>query len=162
MNVWLALHFPLAPKRSGVCPILKKAATQIESYFTAGFTDFSLPLELWGTPFQTTVWKAVAKIPAGETRSYADIAASIGRPRAVRAVGAAQAANPLPILIPCHRVIGADGTLMGYAGGLDVKQWLLEHEATRSERRMGTVQVQRPRRPPVGPVAKPPFAPPRV
>jgi O-6-methylguanine DNA methyltransferase len=162
MNVWLALHFPLAPKRSGVTPILKKAATQIENYFTAGLADFSLPLELWGTPFQTTVWKAVAKIPAGETRSYADIAAAIGRPRAVRAVGAAQAANPLPILIPCHRVIGTDGTLTGYAGGLDVKQWLLEHEASRSERRQGTVQVQRSRRPPVGPVAKPPSAPPRA
>lgn len=162
MNVWLALHFPLAPKRSGVSPILKKSATQIESYFTAGFTDFSIPLELWGTAFQTTVWKAVAKIPAGETRSYADVAATIGRPRAVRAVGAAQAANPLPILIPCHRVIGTDGTLTGYAGGLDVKQWLLEHEATRSERRLTTARATRPRRPMIGPVAKPPPAPSRA
>jgi methylated-DNA-[protein]-cysteine S-methyltransferase len=162
MNVWLALHFPLAPKRSGVSPILRKAATQIESYFTAGATEFSLPLELWGTPFQTTVWKAVAKIPAGETRSYADIAAVIGRPKAVRAVGAAQAANPLPILIPCHRVIGTNGTLTGYAGGLDVKQWLLDHEAAISDRRLGTVQIPRTRRPIVGPVAKPPSAPSRV
>jgi O-6-methylguanine DNA methyltransferase len=162
MNVWLALHFPLAPKRSGVSPILRKAATQIESYFTAGATEFSLPLELWGTPFQTTVWKAVAKIPAGETRSYADIATVIGRPKAVRAVGAAQAANPLPILIPCHRVIGTNGTLTGYAGGLDVKQWLLDHEAAISERRLAAVQIPRTRRPIVGPVAKPPSAPSRV
>ena len=160
MNVWLALHFPLAPKRSGVSPILKKSATQIESYFTGGFTDFSVPLELWGTPFQTTVWKAVAKIPAGETRSYADVASAIGRPRAMRAVGAAQAANPLPILIPCHRVIGTDGRLTGYAGGLEVKQWLLDHEAVRSERRLSIVQPSRQRRALVGPVAKPPPAPP--
>jgi len=156
MNVWLALHFPLAPKRSGVSPILRKAATQIQGYFTADFTDFSVPLELWGTSFQTTVWKAVAKIPAGETRSYAEIAAAIGRPRAVRAVGAAQAANPLPILVPCHRVIGTDGRLTGYAGGLDVKQWLLDHEAKGTERRLAAVRIERPRRPAMGPVAKPP------
>ena len=156
MNVWLALHFPLAPKRSGVSPILKKAAQQIEAYFTSDASDFSVPVELWGTPFQTSVWKAVAKIPPGSTRSYADVAMMIERPRAVRAVGGAQAANPLPILIPCHRVVGADGSLTGYAGGLDVKQWLLEHEATRVDRRVGTSELARPRRPVGGPIAKPP------
>jgi O-6-methylguanine DNA methyltransferase len=155
MNVWLALHFPLAPKRNGVSPVLKKAAQEIEEYFTGDFSDFSVSLELWGTAFQTEVWKAVARIPPGTTRTYGDIAASIGRPRAVRAVGAAQAANPVPIVIPCHRVVGTDGNLTGYAGGLDVKQWLLEHEAARAERRAGTPAAARPRRPVIGPVAKP-------
>lgn len=155
MNVWLALHFPLAPKRNGVSPVLRKAAQEIEEYFTGDFSDFSVSIELWGTAFQTDVWKAVAKIPTGTTRTYGDIAASIGRPRAVRAVGAAQAANPLPIVIPCHRVLGTDGNLTGYAGGLDVKQWLLEHEAARVERRAGAPAAARPRRPVTGPVAKP-------
>jgi O-6-methylguanine DNA methyltransferase len=155
MNVWLALHFPLAPKRNGVSPILKKAAQQIEDYFTGDGSEFSISLELWGTPFQTEVWKAVARIPPGSTRTYGEIATSIGRPRALRAVGAAQAANPLPIVIPCHRVMRTDGSLTGYAGGLDVKQWLLEHEAARVVRRAGAPAAARPRRPVIGPVAKP-------
>ncbi|RMD83231.1 MAG: methylated-DNA--[protein]-cysteine S-methyltransferase, partial [Candidatus Dadabacteria bacterium] len=129
MAVWLALHFPRAARRSGVSPILRKAATELEAYFTGGLTSFSVPLDLRGTPFQLAVWKAVQAIPYNETRTYGEIARAVGRPKAVRAVGAAQAANPLPILIPCHRVIGADGTLTGYGGGLEIKRWLLEHEA---------------------------------
>ncbi len=129
MNVWLALRFPMASRRVGVTPILRKAASQLEAYFTGGLTEFSLPLDLRGTPFQLAVWRAVATIPYNRTSTYGDIARAIGRPRAVRAVGAAQAANPLPIVIPCHRVIGSNGSLTGYGGGLDAKRWLLEHEA---------------------------------
>jgi O-6-methylguanine DNA methyltransferase len=128
MRVWLALRFPEATVRSGVNPILRKAAAQLQAYFTAGLREFSLPLDLAGTTFQREVWQAVASIPFGETRTYRDIAQAIGRPRAVRAVGAAQAANPLPLVIPCHRVIGSDGSLTGYGGGMEVKRWLLDHE----------------------------------
>lgn len=128
MNVWLALHFPEASRRAGVNPILRKAAAQVEGYFTGRVTTFSVPLEPVGTPFQTAVWKCVTEIPFGITASYQDIARQIQSPSSVRAVGAAQAANPLPILVPCHRVIGTDGDLTGYAGGLVIKRWLLDHE----------------------------------
>jgi O-6-methylguanine DNA methyltransferase len=128
MRVWLALRFPDATVRSGVNPILRKAAAQLQAYFTAGLREFSLPLDLAGTSFQQEVWRAVASIPFGETRTYRDIAEAIGRPRAVRAVGAAQAANPLPLVIPCHRVIGSNGSLTGYGGGTEIKRWLLDHE----------------------------------
>lgn len=162
MNVWLALHFPAAPKRAGVTPILKKASHQIEDYFTGGLREFALPLELWGTPFQTSVWREVAKIPSGETRTYSDIAIAIDNPNAIRAVGSAQAANPLPIVIPCHRVIGTGGRLSGYAGGIEAKQWLLEHEAAQYEREHGSPPKRKPRRPVVGPVARPPSTPSRA
>lgn len=161
LNVWLALHFPMAPKRNGVNPILKRAASEIAAYFTGGLTDFTVAVELWGTPFQTAVWKTVAAIPTAETRTYSEIAAAVGRPKAVRAVGAAQAANPLPIVIPCHRVIAASGQLAGYSGGLAAKQWLLDHELGQRERG-ATVAAPRPRRPVSGPAAKPRPAPPRA
>jgi len=133
LNVWLALHFPMASKRNGVSPILKKACAEIEAYFTAGLTQFTVPYELVGTAFQIDVWRKVAAIRFGETTSYREIASAIGNTRAVRAVGNAQNANPVPILVPCHRVIGSNGNLTGYAGGLELKQWLLEHEAARSK-----------------------------
>jgi methylated-DNA-[protein]-cysteine S-methyltransferase len=88
----------------------------------------AVAVELNGTPFQRKVWEALREIPAGATLSYADLARRIGEPRAVRAVGAANGANPVAVIVPCHRVIGADGTLTGYGGGLDRKQWLLAHE----------------------------------
>ena len=109
MNVWLALHFPASSKRAGVTPILKKAATQLQAYFTSGLTDFSVPVALVGTAFQVDVWKEVASVSFGETCSYRDVADGVGRPRAVRAVGSAQSVNPVPIIVPCHRVIAADG-----------------------------------------------------
>ena len=108
---------------------------QLNTFFCGKNPHFSLHLELHGTPFQQAVWKACAKIPYGETRSYSDIAKMIGNPKAVRAVGTALGANPIPIVIPCHRVIGSNGKLTGFAGGLDLKRALLklENEALGAE-----------------------------
>ncbi len=98
-------------------------------YFTGeiGVLD-TIPVELNGTPFQKNVWQALRRIPGGSTISYAELAKRIGEPSAVRAVGTANGANPVAVIVPCHRVIGSDGRLTGYGGGLDRKQWLLEHE----------------------------------
>jgi methylated-DNA-[protein]-cysteine S-methyltransferase len=101
---------------------------QLREYFQGKRTTFDLKVHPKGTPFQKAVWKALAAIPYGETRSYGEIAKTIGRPAAVRAVGLANGRNPLPIVIPCHRVIGANGQLVGYGGGLPVKQALLDRE----------------------------------
>ena len=101
---------------------------QLREYFQGKRTTFDLTLHPKGTPFQKAVWKALAAIPYGETRSYGDIAKAVGRPAAVRAVGLANGRNPLPIVVPCHRVIGASGRLVGYGGGLAVKQALLDRE----------------------------------
>jgi methylated-DNA-[protein]-cysteine S-methyltransferase len=109
-------------------PVLDDAARQLAAWFAGERTSFDLPLEPKGTPFQIAVWKALREIPYGETRSYRDIAAGLGRPKAVRAVGAANARNPIAIIVPCHRVIGASGALTGYAGGVPRKRWLLGHE----------------------------------
>lgn len=109
--------------------LLDTAKQQLAAYFAGERAVFDLPLAPAGTAFQLRVWQALRDIPAGETRSYGEIAAGIGRPSASRAVGAANGANPIGIIVPCHRVVGADGTLTGYAGGLDRKRWLLAHEA---------------------------------
>ena len=101
---------------------------QLREYFQGKRTAFDLKLHPKGTPFQKAVWKALAAIPYGETRSYGEIAKAVGRPAAVRAVGLANGRNPLPIVVPCHRVIGANGRLVGYGGGLPVKQALLDRE----------------------------------
>ena len=111
---WLADEKALAPY-----------AGQFSAYFAGERHAFDLPLSQHGSEFQLQVWRALAQIPYGQTRSYADIADTIGNPKAVRAVGAANGRNPLPIIVPCHRVIGRDGTLTGYAGGLAIKQFLL-------------------------------------
>jgi methylated-DNA-[protein]-cysteine S-methyltransferase len=112
-------------------PLIRKAARQLEEYFAGRRKKFDLPLILRGTDFQVSVWKALQSIPAGETRTYGDIAALIGKPKACRAVGGANNRNPIPIIVPCHRVIGRDGSLTGYRGGLPVKQYLLELEKSR-------------------------------
>lgn len=104
------------------------AAQQLSAYFAGTLTHFNLPLAASGTVFQHQVWQALCAIPFGQTCSYADIARSINNVKAVRAVGAANGRNPVAIVVPCHRVIGANGTLTGYAGGLDKKDWLLKHE----------------------------------
>lgn len=108
--------------------LLRAAQKQFEEYFAGRRHTFDLPLHPHGTPFQLEVWGALLAIPYGETASYAQIAQRIGRPGAVRAVGAANGANPLAIIVPCHRVIGSDGDLTGYGGGLAAKRWLLAHE----------------------------------
>jgi methylated-DNA-[protein]-cysteine S-methyltransferase len=112
--------------------LLREAARQLDAYFSGGLTVFSLPLRPAGTDFQRAVWKALLDIPYGRTQSYAGIASALGRPRACRAVGMANSKNPLSIIIPCHRVIGSDGSLTGYAGGLDRKKFLLGLEAART------------------------------
>jgi methylated-DNA-[protein]-cysteine S-methyltransferase len=114
-------------------PVLDLARLELAEYFAGERTCFDTPLAppaiRGGTDFQHAVWNALVGIPFGETRSYGDIARFIGRPSAVRAVGAANALNPISILVPCHRVIGGAGSLTGYAGGLENKRWLLAHEA---------------------------------
>ncbi|MDA8309052.1 MAG: methylated-DNA--[protein]-cysteine S-methyltransferase [Actinomycetota bacterium] len=107
---------------------LRAAASQLEEYFSSKRTSFRLPLELRGTPFQLSVWRALAGIPFGETITYGDLACRVGRPRACRAVGQANGANPLPIIYPCHRVVAAGRHLGGYGGGLEMKRRLLELE----------------------------------
>jgi len=116
---------PLDPAQ----PWLARLGRELERYWLDGLRRFEVPLDLQGTDFQLAVWQALTEIPPGQTRSYADIAGRIGRPNAVRAVGAANGANPVAIVVPCHRVIGRDGTLTGYAGGLPRKQALLQHES---------------------------------
>jgi O-6-methylguanine DNA methyltransferase len=101
---------------------------RLEAYFAGEKVSFDLPLDVYGTPFQRMVWQSLRRIPYGQTRSYKDIAADIGRPKAVRAVGGANNRNPLPIVIPCHRVIGAGGAMVGYGGGVGIKVRLLELE----------------------------------
>ena len=107
---------------------LQEAKEQLEQYFCGERNDFDLPLDLIGTRFQILVWNRVASIPYGVTKSYKDIATEVGAPKAVRAIGGANNRNPVPIIIPCHRVIGTNGSLVGYGGGLDKKTHLLRHE----------------------------------
>ena len=108
--------------------LISRMGAELQEYFAGTRRTFETPIFMEGTPFQISVWKALCAIPYGETRSYKDIAVAIGRPLACRAVGMANNRNRLPFVIPCHRVIGANGTLIGYAGGLNIKQQLLELE----------------------------------
>jgi methylated-DNA-[protein]-cysteine S-methyltransferase len=114
--------------REGDNALLARTRVQLGEYFAGRRTGFELPLGPRGTEFQRGVWKALAGIPYGETISYAQLAGRVGKPSAMRAVGAANGRNPLPIVLPCHRVIGADGSLTGFGGGLPTKQFLLELE----------------------------------
>ena len=107
---------------------LREAREQILAYFAGERRAFDLPLDPIGTPFQLRVWNALRQIPFGATWSYRDVARRLGDPKAVRAVGAANGRNPLPIIVPCHRVIGSDGRMVGFGGGLPTKQFLLVHE----------------------------------
>jgi methylated-DNA-[protein]-cysteine S-methyltransferase len=114
-------------------PVLEAAARQLDEYFGGRRREFDLPLSPRGTVFQLRVWEALEGIGFGETRTYGELASALGRPTASRAVGAANGRNPLSIVVPCHRVIGASGALTGYAGGLAAKRWLLDHEAAGKE-----------------------------
>ena len=109
-------------------PLLRQAAAELREYFEGERKIFTIPLAPKGTPFQQRVWAALREIPYGATRSYKELAIAVGNEKACRAVGMANNRNPLPIFIPCHRVVGSDGKLVGYAGGLDVKKHLLELE----------------------------------
>ena len=109
----------------------RATAAQLEQYFAGELIQFKLPLKAVGTPFQQTVWDALTQIPYGKTWSYGELAQRIGKPKASRAVGAANGLNPIPIIIPCHRVIGSNGKLTGFGGGLDTKEFLLHLEAQR-------------------------------
>ncbi|WP_020574258.1 methylated-DNA--[protein]-cysteine S-methyltransferase [Actinopolymorpha alba] len=110
-------------------PVLREAVDQLTAYFGGVRTEFDLPLDGRGSEFQKRVWQALTEVPYGETWSYAQLARHIGSPTASRAVGAANGQNPLPVVVPCHRVVGTNGTLVGYGGGLDRKRVLLELEA---------------------------------
>lgn len=117
-----------APEWQRDDPALAPFIEQFEAYFAGRLQRFSLPLAARGTPFQQSVWQALCEIPYGETTSYLEIAEAIGNPKAMRAVGAANGRNPLSIIVPCHRVIGRSGKLIGYGGGLPIKRWLLALE----------------------------------
>jgi len=121
---------PVEPKAHWIADShpFREAKSQLRAYFGGELREFSLPLDPQGTPFQHRVWRALRAIPFGQTQTYGELARGIGRPTAARAVGAANGRNPLPILVPCHRVIGQSGRLTGYAGGLKIKQALLELE----------------------------------
>src|SRR5258706_15381273 len=119
---------PVSEGSSDANPLILEAVRQLRAYFERRLRRFDLPLDLQGTDFQKRIWHQLETIPYGETRSYAQIAAAIGSSRAVRAAGAANGANPVPIVVPCHRVIGANGKLVGYGGGLPMKKRLLELE----------------------------------
>jgi len=125
----LALRAKPATKSLLEPEVIRQAFAQVAEYLAGRRKSFDLPLHAEGTPFMRRVWDELRRIPYGETRSYKDIAAAIGRPGAMRAVGMANNRNPIALIIPCHRVIGADGSLVGFGGGLDLKRRLLELEA---------------------------------
>jgi methylated-DNA-[protein]-cysteine S-methyltransferase len=110
--------------------LAREVEDQIARYFAGALRRFDLPLDLAGTGFQLSVWQVIAGVPFGETRTYSGVAAAIGRPTAYRAVGNACASNPIVIIVPCHRIVGADRGLHGFGGGLDTKSWLLRHEGS--------------------------------
>ena len=126
------LHFTVErPSGQARSPVLHQTITQLNEYFSGTRRTFDVPLAPRGTEFQLAVWNELLRIPYGHTVSYAEIAHRIGRPSAIRAVGAANGANPIPVIVPCHRVIGSNGSLTGYGGGIERKQWLLALEGRR-------------------------------
>lgn len=130
MTAWIARHYPKAKLAEGRAP--PPVREPFEAYFRGETRALeSVPWQASGTAFQLKVWEALCTIPAGETLSYARLAEQIGRPTAVRAVGLANGANPVAVVVPCHRVIGTNGSLTGYGGGLPRKRWLLDHEGAR-------------------------------
>jgi methylated-DNA-[protein]-cysteine S-methyltransferase len=134
-----AIHFTSRKSARGPQsnPLLEEAVTQLDEYFRGERKTFSLRLHLRGTEFQKKVWRELLRVPYGQTSSYAEAAAALGRPRAARAVGQANHRNPIAIVIPCHRIIGGDGRLVGYGGGLWRKEWLLAHEKKHSRSQEG-------------------------
>jgi len=138
-RVITALNF-VRRRRPGVAepnPLLRAAAAQLDEYFRGKRTHFTLALRLDGTDFEKMVWRRLVKVPYGQTTTYADVAGAVGRPKAARAVGQANHRNPISIIVPCHRVIGSDGRLVGYGSGLWRKRWLLDHERRNSRQSNG-------------------------
>ncbi len=121
------------PAGASLSPILKTCLRQLDEYFRGERRTFSVKLRLNGTPFQKRVWKELLNVGYGRTASYRDIAKAVGRPKAVRAVGHTNRLNPVGIIVPCHRIIGSDGRLVGYGGGLWRKRWLLRHEQAKDK-----------------------------
>lgn len=124
-----SIHFVDCPQQTQVNGVTALAKQQLQEYFAGHRQRFDLPLEAAGTEFQKSVWRALRTIEFGQTCSYSDIAQIIKKPTAMRAVGSANGKNPMTIVVPCHRIIGANGSLTGYASGVDRKAWLLKHEA---------------------------------
>lgn len=136
VGVWMANAEPDDKRwvdRRGRDAVLDEARGELESYFAGRLKVFTIPLAPNGTEFQRRVWSTLREIPFGTTISYADLARRVSNAAAVRAVGAANGRNPIPIIVPCHRVIGSDGSLTGFGGGLPRKQWLLRHEGAQAE-----------------------------
>jgi len=131
---------PAGSTRADGHPVLELAAAELTAYFAGTRTTFTVPVAPRGTPFQRAVWAQLAQIPFAETRSYGQLARALGRPGGARAVGLANGKNPVAIILPCHRVIGADGSLTGFGGGLPAKRWLLDHERAVADARAGRGQ----------------------
>ena len=133
VGLWTAAQSPtdLGDRDDRVLPALRE---QLAGWFAGELTDFDVPLAPAGTPFQQRVWAALRTIPYGATWTYGQLAATVGNPAASRAVGLANGRNPICVVVPCHRVVGSNGALTGYAGGVERKRWLLDHEAGRSDR----------------------------
>ncbi|MCL2229756.1 MAG: methylated-DNA--[protein]-cysteine S-methyltransferase [Treponema sp.] len=129
-NVFFGNNKPPKGFEKHETPLIKSTAAQLEEYFNNKRKVFNIPISFNGTPFKVKVWEALLTIPFGETKSYGEVAAMINKPKACRAVGMANNTNQIAIIIPCHRVIGHDGSLVGYAGGLEIKKKLLELERT--------------------------------
>ena len=125
---WATSSEPMLNEYAPEAGALDRVESELSRYFAGKLEHWSLELSLRGTEFQQSVWAALQKIPEGTTRTYQDIADAIGKPSAVRAVGSAIGRNPIPVVVPCHRVIGSNGSLTGFSGGLDKKTWLLRHE----------------------------------
>lgn len=120
--------------------VLSRALRELQQYFDGERRAFTVPIELHGTDFQVSAWKALSEVPYGATSTYKEQASSMGRPTATRAVGAANGRNPIPVILPCHRIVGSDGSLTGFSGGLHIKTWLLEHEQSILHGRRATVR----------------------
>ena len=127
LDRWLALYLPTS-EPIATSALLERTRGELSEYFAATRHDFTLPLDLRGSAFYQRVWQALTHIPYGRTVSYGHLARTLGAPKAARAVGAACGANPVPIIAPCHRVLGSDGSLHGFGGGIALKAWLLRHE----------------------------------
>jgi len=128
----LSLKFVTTPRPgTETNPLMRRGEKSVERYFNGALRRFDLPILLQGTGFQLSVWQQLLKVPFGQTASYRDIAVRINNPQAARAVGLANGKNPISLIVPCHRIIGSDGSLTGYGGGVWRKQWLLTHEQRR-------------------------------